>query len=201
MKELIEKLEKTKEDLHFLMKMNIWNAASGEIMEDFPKVLKDNFNIDCTKPNAFNLILSYGKKEKKQSEITYNEIWEIAKEFYQRNEEKYNYIGIRFENLERKIGETCNNSRANLDREDIRDYPEYGSDEYKSLEKLNGTCAYDLSKNGTYDFNADKGNEPASSKVLTDHCYIIVGEEISNDYAEDDHELIIKNAKVVKQLF
>jgi len=72
---------------------------------------------------------------------------------------------------------------------------------FKNLEELNGTCAYDLSKNGTYNFDADGANEPASSKVLTDHCYIIVGEEISNDYAEDDHELIIKNAKVVKQLF
>lgn len=136
-----------------------------------------------------------------QSTITYGEMYAQAKKFYEDHEYDYNYIGIRFEDKERQIGETCENSRTDIDREDARDYPEYDTDEYYELTELGGTCAYDLSQKRAYDFRQDKVDRPALSQISAKHCYIIVGDYLSNDFAEDDCEIIIKSAKVVKQLF
>ena len=197
--ELVNELAKVKGDLHFYMKYNIWDICTGEVIEGFDTILKNGYNIDCDKPDALDKIKNYGKK--KESKITYRQMYEIAKETYDEYKDEYKYIGIRFENKEYKVGEICGNSRGNIDREDVRDYPEYGTKEYNNLPQLSGTCAYDLSQRRAYDINTDRDNRPASTQINAKHCYIIGGNETAPDYAEDDCEIIIKNAKVIKQLF
>lgn len=201
MKNLIKNLKKQKNNLHFLMKNNIWHIGTGTIKSNFAEILKENFDIDCNNPDALEKIINYGNQTKKVNNITYGEMYNQAKLFYEENKYNYNYIGIRFENKQRLVGEICENSKGNIDREDVREYPAYGTKEYNELPELNGTCAYDLSDNRAYDSVEKKADKPALSQVTADHCYIIVGDELSGDFAEDDAEIIIKSAKVVKKIF
>lgn len=199
--ELVNELAKVKGDLHFLMRVNIWDISTGEVKEGFDTFLKNGYNIDCDAPDALDKIKNYGKAKEQVSKITYRQMYEIAKETYDEYQDEYKYIGIRFENKAYKVGEICENSRGNIEREDIRDYPDYGTDEYNNLPVLGGTCAYDLSQNRAYDINTDRDNRPASTQINAKHCYIIAGDKTAPDFAEDDCEIIIKNAKVIKQLF
>lgn len=199
--ELVNELTKVKGDLHFLMRTNIWDISTGEVKEGFDTFLKNGYNIDCDAPDALDKIKNYGKRKRQESKITYRQMYEIAKETYDEYQDEYKYIGIRFENKVYKVGEICENSRGNIERDDIRDYPDYGTEEYNNLPQLSGTCAYDLSQRRAYDINTDRDNRPASTQINAKHCYIIGGNETAPDYAEDDCEIIIKNAKVIKQLF
>lgn len=103
----------------------------------------------------------------------------------------YPYIGIRFEDKEREIGDICECSRHNIDREDEREFPEYGTLEYEEMMELDGTSAWNLE---TYDdFNGPFG---------TYHCYIIAGNRLTNrDDGLDDNEIVIENAIVLEKIF
>lgn len=201
MNKLIARLEEEKANLHFLMRANIWNISTGKIKEGFEKILKETFGIDCEDQDAIEQILNYGKEKKDTSDITYKEMYEEAKKAYEEYKDDYNYVGIRFENKERNIGDICNNSKANIDRDDIRYYPAYGTDEYNNLPELGGACAYDLSDYRAYDWDKKRADKTALSQIETKHCYIVVGDEITLEYAEDDAEIIIKDAKVMRKLF
>lgn len=136
--------------------------------------------------------------------MTYGEMFQIAKDFYEEHEwdyGEYSKMGIRFEDKQREIGEICECSKSNPDREDARDFPEFGTVEYDELEELGGTSAWDLSQNRIYDFDSRSANKSASSQFSTKHCYIIIGRYESHDIAEDEGEIIIQDAKVVMQLF
>lgn len=116
------------------------------------------------------------------------EACEKALEKYQ---DDYYYIGIRFEDKDRKIGETCEYSRHNTDREDEREFPEFGTAEYDEMFVLDGTSAWNLE---TYDDFKGPFN--------TYHCYIIAGNRITNrDDGLDDNEIVIENAVVLEKLF
>lgn len=105
----------------------------------------------------------------------------------------YYEVGIRFEDKEREIGEICENSRHNLDRDDERDFPEYGTDEYLEIFELDGTSAWDLR-------SFDDWGRPED--FMTKHCYIIAGNELTNtDDALDDNEIVIKDAVVIAKIF
>lgn len=133
--------------------------------------------------------------------MTYKEMYLKAKKIYEENEYEYNHIGIRFENKDRQVNEVCDFSRVDPDRDDVRDYPDYGTDEYNEMDEIDGTCSYDLSCEGAYDWSTRRANRPARSQILTDHVYIIAGNSISHAYAEDDYEIIIKDARVIAKLF
>ena len=55
--------------------------------------------------------------------------------------ESYEYVGVRFEDKVREISDVCECSKHNPDREDERDFPVYGSEEYEDLPELNGASA------------------------------------------------------------
>ncbi|MDE3837953.1 hypothetical protein C0966_00840 [Bacillus methanolicus] len=114
-----------------------------------------------------------------------------CREALKKFEDQYWYLGIRFEDKEREIGEICEPSRHNLDREDEREFPEYGTEEYESLPLLDGTSAWNLE---TYkDFEGP---------FATWHCYIIGGNELTNkDDGLDDNEIVIKDAVVLEKIF
>lgn len=114
-----------------------------------------------------------------------------CKEALEKWEGKYYYLGIRFEDKDREIGEICECSRHNIDREDEREFPVYGTEEYFEMMELDGTSAWYLE---TYtDF---EGPFP------TEHCYIIGGNWLTNkDDGLDDNEVVIENAVVLEKIF
>jgi hypothetical protein len=116
---------------------------------------------------------------------------EACEKALEKFEGEYYYIGIRFEDKDREIGEICECSRHNVDREDEREFPEYGTPEYDEMLELDGTSAWNLE---TYsDYEGGFG---------TSHCYIIAGNRITNrDDGLDDNEIVIENAVVLEKLF
>lgn len=100
-------------------------------------------------------------------------------------------LGIRFEDKDREVGETCECSRHNVDREDEREFPEYGTPEYDNMFEFDGTSAWHLES-----FDDFKG------PFYSDHCYIIGGQRDANkDDGLDVGEIVIENAVVLEKLF
>lgn len=113
---------------------------------------------------------------------------EAALEKYQ---DEFYYVGIRFEDKERQIGDICECSKHNTDREDEREFPGYGTDEYDEMFELDGTSAWNLEYYTDFEGGFD-----------TYHCYIVVGNKITNqDDGLDDNEIVIQDAKVVEIIF
>lgn len=100
-----------------------------------------------------------------------------------------NYVGVRFEELERKVGDICERSKHNPDRDDERDFPAYGSDEYDSLPTLDGTSTWDwgISFEGKYYDDM--------------HCYIVMGEDFGSHDDPDAYERVLISPVVVVKLF
>lgn len=118
-------------------------------------------------------------------------IKKACEEALEKFEGEYSYLGIRFEDKEREIGDICECSKHNIDREDEREFPEYGTEEYEELPELDGTSAWNLE---TYD--------DFQGPFATYHCYIIAGEKLTNkDDGLDDNEIVIKDAKVLAKIF
>lgn len=99
---------------------------------------------------------------------------------------EYSYMGVRFDSREMKVGDLVGNSKDNFNRDDSRDFPEYGSPEYDDLDELNGACCYDC----------EVWEEMINiEKSYIEHVYVIAGNE--TEYGEDRGELIIPRAKVI----
>jgi hypothetical protein len=130
------------------------------------------------------------------------EMYELCKEIYKDNLDKYEYIGLRFEDKVRTIGETCEYSRHNPNREDERDFPQYGTDEYFETEELDGTSAWDMSEDSIYRIESWRNKEEDCwNHFLQQHCYIIAGNvKGSHDYP-DPNEILIGDAVVIAQIF
>lgn len=135
------------------------------------------------------------------------EMYEKVKAIYEANQDQYYYIGLRFEDKEREIGEECEWSRHNADREDEREFPAYGSDEYEELEQLQGTSAWDLAAMTDRHLpgfgslrNTDLEKE-CSRFFDTYHCYVIAGNKQGRHDDPDDGEIVIKDAVVINKIF
>lgn len=102
----------------------------------------------------------------------------------------YYYVGIRFETKEREIGEVCDNSKHNADREDERDFPEYGTAEYDELDELDGTSAWRI--------NSIRPNRSYFSDL---HCYVIGSNDLGYHPDPDYGEMLMKDAVVLKKIF
>lgn len=104
-------------------------------------------------------------------------------------------VGVRFENVKREIGDVCNNSKHNPNREDERDFPDFGDEEYDQLPELDGSSAWEA----YFFLRNDKFKEGQSFE--TDHCYIVIG-SVDNYHDDcDDGEVVIEEAEVYKILF
>ena len=139
-----------------------------------------------------------------------HEMYAKVREIYEANEDKYYYIGIRFEDKDREIGEECEWSKHNPDREDERDFPKYGAPEYDELPTLDGTSAWDLSllSEHWYPGFGDPHRMPwvtpdkdCERYFLTDHCYIVVGNEGGQHDCPDYGEILIRDAVVIAKLW
>ncbi|MED4883874.1 hypothetical protein [Bacillus smithii] len=137
------------------------------------------------------------------------EMYDLCKKIYLENvrtpenwENGFEYIGLRFENKEREIGEICNNSKHNPNREDEREFPEYGTDKYFEMEELDGTSAWDMSQKEVYAVGClENRKDDCRNHFITDHCYIIASNELGKHPEPDYNEIVIKNAIVIAKIF
>lgn len=119
---------------------------------------------------------------------------------------EYSYYGLRFENKDRVIGEVCGNSRHNFGREDEREFPEYGTEEYEEMQELGGASAWYIDENGTSAWQNSYIGEWQSSPsdplmVVSEHCYIIAGDVLGCHDDPDENEIVIQGGIVVEKLF
>lgn len=139
------------------------------------------------------------------------EMYELCKTIYNANvrtsenwDTGYEFIGLRFEDKQRSVGDICENSRHNDDRDDERDFPDYESEEYYDLHELDGTSAWDLLQDSTTEIGRYENREDDCSRHFgTQHCYIIASNSTGNnsDVALDVNEIVIKDAVVIAQIF
>lgn len=110
----------------------------------------------------------------------------------ERLQELYVYIGIRYENLLRNIGDTCSNSR-HISGDECREFPEYDSDDYNELPELDGTSVW-LPDSVDFDALSDGYCDFA-------HCYIVGGDDKGQHDNPDDGEILIRDAEVLAIIF
>lgn len=107
-------------------------------------------------------------------------------------EEEHEYVGLRFEDRSYQVGDIVANSKSNMDREDEREFPEYGTKEYDEMPELPGTSSW----------NKEAWHLTSIEKypVYQEHVYIIVGDSGYFDDVDgevlDDDEVVIEDAKV-----
>ena len=134
--------------------------------------------------------------------MTVNEMIETARKVFIENEMDYYHIGLRFEDKKREIGETCETSKHNLDREDERDFPSYGTEEYEEMFEFDGTSAWFIDEDVNLSYDKNELEKDVNRLHTVNHAYVIAGNEITNrDDALDDGEIVIKDAVVLAKIF
>lgn len=115
---------------------------------------------------------------------------------------EYEFVGIRFEDKERNVNEiVLDLSRNNIDREDERDFPEYGTEEYEEMEELEGVSAWQFEE---YDFRVPKiweDIEDITDRFSGKHCYVLGTDELGDTEIMDDGEIIMIEPTVLAKLF
>lgn len=131
------------------------------------------------------------------------EMLETIHKLADENYYEYDALGVRFEDKDRKVGEEiAEYSHHNEDRDDEREFPEYGTDEYEEMEELDGVSAWGIdSPFITSDLKHMANNEVKKSGFGTYHCYFIAGDYGRINETGDVGEVVIKNAKVIAKLF
>ena len=140
--------------------------------------------------------------------MTYKELREAIIRAAEKYDKPSCYVGFRFDERKYNVGEKLNfNSKTNMGREDERDFPEYGTKEYNRLEELDGVCAYtlDMSSRWVEDVEQqvdeifgidDYVSEDDQYKYA--HIYILSSDQYSNDFAEDEYEIILPKPTVLE---
>lgn len=134
--------------------------------------------------------------------MTKKEMYETVMRIKEENEFDYYHMGIRFEDKERNAGDIIAEvSRHNSDREDEREFPEYGTDGYEELEELDGISAWSIEEKEHYTPAPGKENEPAEKGYLTKHAYIIASDDAGSGDDLDHGEILLKDAVVLAKIF
>ena len=117
--------------------------------------------------------------------------------------EDYQIFGLRFENKSRVVGEICEVSRHNPDRDDSRDFPSYSSEEYDDLPELGGTSAWRIStdNNQWKSSFCSAWNLDNEISVDADHCYIVAGDYEWHHEDKDYTEVVIEDASVYAVIY
>ena len=137
----------------------------------------------------------------------------INKILKETQKEEYSYYGIRFENLERSIGDIATEkTRHNSDRESERDFPEYGTEEYEEMEEFDGLSAWSLGmfpedeeyleKSIKDTFFIDKNDIVNETRYSGDRCYLMASNDIDYPDAELDYnETVLIDPIVLDVIF
>lgn len=111
----------------------------------------------------------------------------------------YYYVGVRYEDKLRQIGDECECSKHNAGD---RDFPAYDTPEYEELDELNGTSAWSANNYlSNYDLSGDQSILVSDKFKHVKHAYIVVGQYDNRPSDADDGEVVIEDAKVVEILF
>lgn len=139
--------------------------------------------------------------------MTYKELREAIVKAAEAYEGEYSHIGFRFDVREYRVGEVLDFvSKTNLGRDDERDFPEYGTNEYNEMDDLDGVCAYDLDMSSRWAEDIEEqvneifgiGDYILEDKEYNEeHIYILGTNQHSNDYAEDEYEIIMPEPTVL----
>lgn len=129
--------------------------------------------------------------------MTYDELKALVEQVEEEKDDGFGNIvvGVRFDDKLYQVGDVLPNTKDNPDREDDREFPEFGTDEYNELPELDGTSAWEINAWWL------KGENFNAGEFFTDHAEIIYGEISDDDYAPDEGEILIADAKVAKILF
>jgi hypothetical protein len=121
------------------------------------------------------------------------------------NGDQYNYYGIRFEEKDRSVGDFVNNSMHNPDRIDERDFPLFGTKEYKNLQQLNGSSAWniDMQQNEENWTTAIMASYNTDKDIVSQggHAYIVAGNSDVTHSDADPNEIVIQDAIVVRKIY
>ena len=112
--------------------------------------------------------------------------------------EDFQIFGLRFEDKSRVVGEICEASKHNPDRDDSRDFPSYSSEEYEYLPELGGTSAWRISTDNDQWKSSFCSSWNLDSEVAIEdnHCYIVAGDYEWNHDDKDYNEVVIEEAVV-----
>lgn len=118
---------------------------------------------------------------------TIGELKEIIDEL----EYDWNNIGIRFEEKEYQKGEIISDSKHNGNREDEREFPSFGTEDYEKMSELPGVSTYNTSI-------VEKVEDWAKCHS---HCYLVVSNGRSwydsiDNFVLDDDELVIEDGQI-----
>jgi len=158
--------------------------------------------------------------EKEIKIMTYREIEKSLKSFMEENYDLLNgkVIAIRYDNVNAEVGTILNDSKSNLDRDDSRDFPGYGSSEYDSMDEIDGTCVYAINSEQDYrnfiygsddvadffeEYGIDGPGIVSKEDSMFNHCSIVTGEENTDCQIlrEDEGEMVLKNCTVAVKLW
>ncbi len=98
-------------------------------------------------------------------------------------------LGVRFDERQLENLDIFDNSLDNREREDERDFPEYGDSD---AEELDGTSCYDV------DYIRRQRND---TSLIWGHCYIVRGPDKGVHPMPDAGEILIKECQIVDQIF
>lgn len=117
---------------------------------------------------------------------------------------KTRVIGVRWEELDRNVGDEVGCSKHNPERENESDMPEYGSEEYENMFELDGASS--LSVNYLLDdlkfAYQNKPDANVSTRYIGTHCYLIGGRHTANESdGIDEGEYVIVDASVLVKLY
>ena len=111
----------------------------------------------------------------------------------------YYYVGVRYEDKLRQVGEECECSKHNAGD---REFPEYGTPEYDELDELDGTSAWSAYNYlSNYDLSGDQTQLVSDKFKHVAHAYIVVGQYANTPSDADDGEIVIEDAVVAEVLF
>lgn len=124
---------------------------------------------------------------------------------------KYQAVGIRYENKKRSVGDICEDSKDNPNRDDSRDFPDYDSEEYDALPSMGGTSAWIIYREACLTDYTDEDDQEEILESLhwenlpeqsdhSPHIYIVgVGhDEVVMDEPQFDHnEIVMPDAEVL----
>ena len=125
--------------------------------------------------------------------MTNNELNAIIGRVKEQYDWDYDYIGIRFEDKDRKVNEIITEvSKDNADRNDEREFPSYGTAEYDEMADLNGVSAYNVKVMATT-------NNDDDITTFCNHCYVLGS--FKAEYGPDADEIVMRNAVVLEIVF
>jgi hypothetical protein len=139
---------------------------------------------------------------------TYGDFKEKVRAFIEKENavgRKYDYYGLRFEDKDRRVGDSVNNSMHNPDRSDERDFPEYGTPEYSNMIDLGGSSSWRIDMDGNDEDWINgimlRGDSDSDKISQGGHVYIIAGNDNVTHSDADPNEIVIAGAVVRKKIF